>query len=202
MDIRDRGRAALVVEPTIGLVVERERTGRIGFFHIDLYLCKFLIPVRFVRHRPEDDGRMVPVELDHLHIRLQYIRIVFRIAVVQHLPVLIRMMADPTDRCFHFHEHAQFVTDFEQLFTRRVMGSTDKIAVRIPVQLDILPFQGRIHHTSGQRMHFMPANSSQLDSLAIYQQTIPLYPDLAEAKTFLYLLDNLVRGSDFDFHRI
>lgn len=42
-------------------------------------------------------------------------------------------------------------------------------------------------------MHFMSANPSQLDSLAIYQQTIPLYPDLAEAKTFLYLFDNLVR---------
>ena len=34
MDIRDRGRAALVVEPAIGLVVKSERTGRIGFFHI------------------------------------------------------------------------------------------------------------------------------------------------------------------------
>ena len=145
---------------------------------------------------------MIPIELDHLHIRLQYIRVIFRIAVVQHLPVFIRMMADPADRSLHFHEHPQFVTDFQQLFARGIMGGTDKIAVRIPVQFDIFPFQGRIHHTSGQRVHFMATHASQLDSLPVHQHTVPLNLDLTETESFLHLFDHLIRSSDFDFHRI
>ena len=70
MDICYRGRASLIVETAVCLVMERMRTCRIGFFHIDFHLGKFLVPIGFIRYRPEDHRRMIPVKMDCLHICL------------------------------------------------------------------------------------------------------------------------------------
>ena len=168
MNIGDRSRAPLIIKATISLIVKGERTCRVRLFHIHLYLRKFLIPIRLVRHRPEDNGGMIPVELDHLHIDLQYIGIIFLFAVIQYLPVLIRMMAKPANRSLYLDKHPQLVAHLQHLLTRWIMRCTDEVTVSVPIQLNIFSCQRRIHHTACQRMHLMTAHTFQLNRLSIY----------------------------------
>jgi len=70
VNIGNWSRTSLVVETTVCLIMESMRTSRIGFLHIHLNLGKLLVPIRLVGNRPEDNGRMIPIEMDCLHIYL------------------------------------------------------------------------------------------------------------------------------------
>ena len=202
MDIGYRSRASLVIKTAVCLIVESMRTGRVGFFHIDFHLCKFLVPVRLVCHRPEDNRRMVAVELDSFHIRLKDIGIIFTIAVIQRLPVFVGMVADPANRRFHFHKHSQFVAKVQQFFTGWIMRGTDKVTVCSPVEFHIFLLQFGSQDTSGQRMGFVVADSSQLNGFSVHQQLVAFYFHFTEAETFFDLFRSNVGSAQFHLHRI
>ena len=121
MNICNRSRTSLIIKASIRLVVKRMRTSRISFIHIFLYLGKFFIPIRLIGHRPKQDRRMITIKMNRLHIRLEYIRIVLAILIIECFPIFIGMMSHPANRRFYFDKHSQFITDIQHFLTRRIM---------------------------------------------------------------------------------
>ena len=162
------------------------RTSRISFIHIFLYLGKFFIPIRLIGHRPKQDRRMITIKMNRLHIRLEYIRIVLAILIIECFPIFIGMMSHPANRRFYFDKHSQFITDIQHFLTRRIMWSTDKITIGGTIKFNILSLPHCIHDTPRQRVHLMPAYPPQLNGASVYKQLVSTDFYLTKAKTFLH----------------
>ena len=102
-------------------ITENNRTRGIRSLHpipAKLEICTINT---FVTDTPKQDRRMITIKMNRLHIRLEYIRIVLAILIIECFPIFIGMMSHPANRRFYFDKHSQFITDIQHFLTRRIM---------------------------------------------------------------------------------
>ena len=147
---------------------------------------------------------MVPIKMNHLHVGLQHVCIILWIPVVQRSAPIqaTTMMAYPTNRSLYLNEHTHFVTRFYKFFTWRIMRRPDEIAVGITIELNIASYQLWRQDTPCQRMHLMPAYTSQLNRNSVYQKSVSIYLYFAETKSLFYDLQRLLTIAKLHFQAI
>ena len=98
------------------------RTCRVHLFHDFTRLFEiFGILQRFISQRPHNNGRMAAVQVYHLDMLVHQYSIV-------HIFRYIRVMC-PTERGFHFYQHSQFITGFQQGFIGWIMRGSEIIYI-------------------------------------------------------------------------
>ena len=132
MNIRNRSRTSLIIKSSIRLVVKRMRTSRISFIHIFLYLGKFFIPIRLIGHRPKQDRRMRTESFHHFLTLSQVTVGISRITLcITRSIILLPISINKANSRLTFHIDAITVTKLQEAFRRRIMGSTDKVHIRL-----------------------------------------------------------------------